>query len=108
MGDEPGTSEKKDSTTPKSLVYDNKTLYIYCPPELAHDFITFANAEFAGKQFIALKELLRNWRESRQLAYMAADIAALKEEIELLKRQKTEQEAKNVLPTMGGHELERE
>jgi len=98
-----------DPAARNPLAYDNKTLYIYCPPELAMDFIEFANKEFGGKQYIALKELLRTWREMRHMAYMLADVRDLGEEMNVLKGRLNRLEEKafdvdedKTIPTMGG------
>lgn len=97
--------------------YDNKTLYIYCPPELALDFIEFSNKEFGGKQYVALKELLRTWREVRHIAYMLADVRDLDEEMLTIKERLTmlenkawpiEEKKKKTIATMGGGGLEAE
>lgn len=122
MREEPQVKDKEDGKTVaivsppapdpaarNPLSYDNKTLYIYCPPELAMDFINFANKEFGGKQYIALKELMRTWRESRHVAYMIADIRDVSEELQTIKERLTMLENKmwpveeeQSIPTMGG------
>lgn len=102
-----------DPAARNPLSYDNKTLYIYCPPELAMDFIDFANKEFGGKQYIALKELIRTWREMRHMAYMLADVRDLSEEMQTIRERLTmlenkawpveeEEKAEEAIPTMGG------
>jgi hypothetical protein len=104
--------ETKDPASKQPLFYDNKTLYIYCPAELADEFIKFANSEFYGKQYIALKELMRTWRETRHLAYMQADVYETKErlaaieEVVMQSMIKKEEEKPKVIKTMGGGELE--
>ena len=91
------TTDGKDPASKQPLFYDNKTLYIYCPAELANEFIKFANSEFYGKQYIALKELMRTWQETRHLAYMQTELYEMKERIA---------EIENALMKLAGQKIE--
>lgn len=101
-------NDGRDPASKQPLFYDNKTLYIYCPAELADEFIKFANAEFYGKQYIALKELMRTWRETRHLAYMQTEIYEAKERIDSLEAALTKlavadgEEKSQPIKTLGG------
>lgn len=90
--------EEDEGSQPEvqKIIYSkaNKTLHIYCPPELANDFINFAKEEFDDKQYLALKELLRNWRDNKNIAYMQTDIRVLQEAVAELMTPKEAKEDK--------------
>lgn len=67
------------------VVYSGKRMDLCikeCPPDIAYAFIEFARNNWHGKQWVALKDLLRMWNEEDRLNRMNEELMALRRKVE--------------------------